>query len=155
MTLPRHPRTFLPALALAALLAACHRGGGKASPAQSGGAPPAPDAQAEATRLGGEIFELVDRAADYRASHRGRPPVSLRQLGVDSLTPETLRAIAADSAHFTVSVGYRRPAGRALQQCSGTDVVLEEASLNGGRFHLSCVTSAGSTGTFEVARAER
>ena len=33
----------------------------------------------------------MDRAVDYRGSHQGRPAASFRQMGVDSLTPATVR----------------------------------------------------------------
>ena len=58
-------------------------------------APPPPVAEgatrvgvpAEATALGNELFELIDRAVEYRGARMGRPPESLRDLGLDSLTP--------------------------------------------------------------------
>ena len=65
----------------------------------------------DAQQLGTEMFELIDRIADYRSSHEGRPPKSLRQLGVDSLTPNTIRRLAVQGRTFTVTVAYRRPAG--------------------------------------------
>ena len=44
-----------------------------------------PQDQQDAETLGQELFELVDRAIDYRGSHQGRPASSFRQMGVDSL----------------------------------------------------------------------
>ena len=108
-------------------------------------------APADAQQLGSEMFELIDRVADYRSSHEGRPPKSLRQLGVDSLTPNTIRRLAIQGRTFTVTVVYRRPEGRAVQNCSAGEDALEQAALNEGRFAVSCDTPSGPEG-FEVVK---
>lgn len=112
---------------------------------------PASGAPVDAQQLGNEMFELIDRVADYRSSHEGRPPRSLRQLGVDSLTPSTIRRLAVQGRTFTITVVYRRPEGRAVQDCSAGEDALEQAALNEGRFAVSCSTPSGPQG-FEVVK---
>ena len=112
---------------------------------------PVSGAPADAQQLGSEMFELIDRIADYRSSHEGRPPRSLRQLGVDSLTPNTVRRLAVQGRTFTVTVVYRRPEGRVVQNCSAGEDALEQAALNEGRFAVACDTPSGPQG-FEVVK---
>ena len=112
---------------------------------------PVNGAPADAQQLGTEMFELIDRIADYRSSHEGKPPKSLRQLGVDSLTANTVRRLAVQGRTFTVTVVYRRPEGRVVQNCSAGEDALEQAALNEGRFAVSCDTPSGPQG-FEVVR---
>ena len=64
--------------------------------------------QADAETLGREVLELVDRAVDYRGSHRGRPAGSLRQLGIDSLTPSTARHLVNVNREPVVTVSFRK-----------------------------------------------
>ena len=78
-------------------------------------------------------------------------PRSLRQLGVDSLTPNTIRRLAIQGRTFTVTIVYRRPEGRTVQNCSAGEDALEQAALNEGRFAVSCETPSGPQG-FEVVR---
>ena len=111
----------------------------------TGGAP------ADAQQLGTELFELIDRVAGYRSSHDGKPPKTLRQLGVDSLTPASVRRLAVQGRTFTVTIAYRKSGGRAVQDCSAGEDALEQAALNDGRFAVSCNTPAGPQG-FEVVR---
>ena len=112
---------------------------------------PVSGAPADAQQLGTEMFELIDRIADYRSSHEGQPPKSLRQLGVDSLTASTVRRLAVQGRTFTVTVVYRRPEGRVVQNCSAGEDALEQAALNEGRFAVSCDTPSGPQG-FEVVK---
>ena len=112
---------------------------------------PVSGAPADAQQLGTEMFELIDRVADYRSSHEGRPPKTLRQLGVDSLTPNTIRRLAIQGRTFTVTVLYRRPQGRTVLSCSAGEDALEQAALNEGRFAVSCDTPSGPQG-LEVVR---
>ena len=112
---------------------------------------PVSGAPADAQQLGSEMFELIDRIADYRSSHEGKPPRSLRQLGVDSLTANTVRRLAVQGRTFTVTVVYRRPEGRVVQNCSAGEDALEQAALNEGRFAVSCDTPSGPQG-FEVVK---
>jgi hypothetical protein len=112
---------------------------------------PVAGAPADVQQLGTEMFELIDRVADYRSSHEGKPPKSLRQLGVDSLTANTIRRLAIQGRTFTVTIVYRRPEGRTVQNCSAGEDALEQAALNEGRFAVSCETASGPQG-FEVVR---
>src|SRR5215207_2697200 len=64
--------------------------------------------QRDAQVLGREIFELVDRAIDYRGSHRGRPAVSLRQMGVESLTTTTIRRMVNVQREPVITVAFRQ-----------------------------------------------
>jgi hypothetical protein len=107
------------------------------------------DVPADATALGNELFELIDRAVEFRSAHMGRPADALRDLGVDSLTPTTARLLSGtDPIAFTSSL--RRP-GNGVVACTATEDVLEQASLNEGRFTVEC-RSAADTRTYEVAR---
>jgi hypothetical protein len=120
-------------------------------------APPPPVAEgatrvgvpAEATALGNELFELIDRAVENRGARMGRPPESLRDLGLDSLTPATARLLSG-TAPIAFTASLRRP-GAKLTACRATEDVLEQASLNEGRFTIECETAEG-TRTYEVAR---
>jgi hypothetical protein len=112
---------------------------------------PVNGAPADAQQLATEMFELIDRIADYRSSHEGKPPKTLRQLGVDSLTPNTIRRLAIQGRTFTVTVLYRRRESRTVQSCSAGEDALEQAALNEGRFAVSCDTPSGPQG-FEVVR---
>jgi hypothetical protein len=106
--------------------------------------------QADADALAREVLELVDRAVDYRGSHRGRPAGSLRQMGVDSLTPTTARVLVSVEREPVVSVSFRRSDARDIVACRGDSHILEEASLNGGRFTLMCTTRAGAQRPMQV-----
>lgn len=99
--------------------------------------------QQDAEALGREIFELVDRALDYRGSHRGRPATSLRQMGADSLTPSTARTLINLAREPVVTVSFRRIDNRATISCRGDGQILEEASLNGGSFTVMCTSRTG------------
>ena len=105
--------------------------------------------QRDVQTLGREIFELVDRAVDYRGSHRGRPAATLRQMGVESLTTTTLRRMVNLQREPVITVSFRRPAGREIVSCRGTSQILEEASLN-GRYTLICASSSGAQRPMEV-----
>ena len=106
--------------------------------------------QADAETLGREVFDLVDRAVDYRGSHRGRPAASLRQMGVDSLTPATARVLVSVEREPVVTVSFRRGDSREVVACRGDSQILEEASLNGGRFTLMCTTKTGAQRPIQV-----
>ncbi|HUF34401.1 MAG TPA: hypothetical protein VMN37_00545 [Gemmatimonadales bacterium] len=130
-------------LAFAAALAVAGCGGGdRPSGAVEDAALP-PD-QRDAEALGREIFDLVDRAVDYRGSHRGRPARSLRQMGVDSLTPATARLLITVEREPVVTVRYRTAEGREITSCRGDSQILEEATISGGRFTLMCTTRSGA-----------
>ena len=111
-------------------------------PAES--APALPRDRQDAETLGREVFELVDRAIDYRGSHRGRPAASFRQMGIDTLTPTTVRRLVTIEREPVVTVAFRRTENREVTSCRGDGQILEDATLNGGRFTLMCTTSSGA-----------
>jgi hypothetical protein len=125
------------------LVAACGAKDAARSP-DADARPGLPKDRQEAETLGRELFELVDRAIDYRGSHRGRPAASFRQMGVDSLTPLTARALVNLAREPVVTVSFRRTANREITSCRGDGQILEEATLNGGRFTVMCTTRSGA-----------
>ena len=142
-----------PALALVCLLAACNgQDGPKDAPPQSSDLPAD---QIDAETLGREVLELIDRAVDYRGSHRGRPAGSLRQLGIDSLTPTTARHLLNVNREPVVTVQFRRVDGRQITSCRGDSNILEEASINAGRFTLMCTARSGAQRPVQVGGAGR
>ena len=137
-----------------ALLAACGaRDAGRPERAEARSDLP-PD-QNEAETLGHEVFELVDRAIDYRGSHQGRPAASFRQMGIDSLTPATARRLVNIAREPVVTVAFRRTASREITSCRGDSGILEEAALNGGRFTLMCTTGSGAQRPMRVGASGR
>ena len=136
--------------AAALLLAAC--GGEKPAAGASSDAPrtAADSAAADLMTLGTEISRLLDLADDYRGSHHGAAPRTLRTLGVDSLTPVLARSIRASGRDAWVTVAFRRPAGRAWTSCTGDLNVLESAVLGTGGYTLSCLTPEGETRTVQA-----
>ena len=136
-------------LAFAWTLAAC--GGRDARPQPREAAPASRTGPlGDADLLGREVFELVDRAVDYRGSHRGRPASSLRQMGVDSLTPSTARVMVSLEREPVVTVSFRKVDTRAIVSCRGDSHILEEAALNGGRFTLMCTSRSGAQRPIQV-----
>jgi hypothetical protein len=132
-----------PAALLLALLTACGSNeGARAQPAEVRA--DLPRDQEEAETLGHEVFDLVDRAIDYRGSHQGRPAATFRQMGIDSLTPGTVRRLVNIAREPVVTVTFRRTQDREITSCRGDSQILEEASLNGGRFTLMCTTGSGT-----------
>jgi hypothetical protein len=131
------------------LLGCTETGGSKAQrPLGSQLSPEQRDAQA----LGREIFELVDRAMDYRGSHRGRPAASLRHMGVDSLTPTTVRRVVNVQREPVITVAFRQTAGREIISCRGDRQILEDASVH-GRYTLMCTARSGAQRPVEVVTA--
>jgi hypothetical protein len=122
---------------------------GKSAPPPVAAGATRDDVPAEVTALGNELFELIDRAVEFRSAHMGRPADALRDLGVDSLTPTTARTLSS-TAPITLASSLRRP-GAGVVACRATEDVLEQASLNEGRFTVDC-ESNGETRTYEVAR---
>ena len=104
------------------VLAAC----GKPSPPPVEAGASRTAVPAEAATLGNELFELLD-----------------------SLTPETARALDS-SAPIAFSTALRRPAGE-VSACRASEDVLEQASLNEGRFVVECETADGPR-SYEVSR---
>jgi len=106
--------------------------------------PDLPQDQQDAETLGREVFDLVDRAVDYRGSHQGRPAVSFRQMGIDSLTPSTVRRLVNLAREPVITVAFRRVDTREITSCRGDSQILEEATLNGGRFTVMCTSRSGA-----------
>jgi hypothetical protein len=146
--------SWLFALGLACTAAGCGPGA-DAKPRADDGSHLPPDQQ-DARGLGLEIFDLVDRAVAYRASHQGRPATTLRQMGIESLTATTVRRILNVQREPVVTVAYRRPDQREIVSCRGDSQLLVEASLNGGRFTLMCTARSGAQRPMEIGEpAER
>lgn len=106
----------------------------------------------DAAILGRELYDLVDQAMSYKSAHRGRPPKSLRELGVDQLTPTTQRTLVSTGGDLTVTIEFRSLEGHALHDCRGTSAVLEEAAINAGDFSLICTTVSGGSTTVKARR---
>ena len=113
-----------------------------------------PADQRDAEVLGREVFELVDRAVDYRGSHKGRPAASFRQMGIDTLTSLTVRRLVNLEREPVITVAFRKTDTREIISCRGDSQVLEESAINGGRFTLMCTTRAGSQRPIRVGRSE-
>ncbi|HEX3236625.1 MAG TPA: hypothetical protein VHR41_20700 [Gemmatimonadales bacterium] len=129
------------ALAMLLILTACGKTDtGRPAAAQSRSSQPPGDAE----MLGREVFDLVDRAIDYRGSHMGRPASSFRQMGIDSLSGATVRRLVNLEREPVVTVAFRKPGAHQILSCRGDSQILEEASLNGGRFTLMCTTASGA-----------
>ena len=127
---------------------ACGSGGDTSKP--DAAASPADPAQAEAELLGRDLADIVDRVMAYRSAHQNRLPSSLRQAGIDSLAPQFVRRLGRQGSEPLVTVVFRRTDGRLVTGCSGTSAVLEDASLRGGAFEVSCTVAAGGVQTFTV-----
>lgn len=113
--------------------------------------PPAEGAgQAEAAKLGHELFDLVDRTMGYYSAHLGEFPPNINAVGVDSLTSATVRRLSVQGKVPTVTVAFRHPEGHDLRSCAGTNRVLEDSMLNDGAFTVVCTLADGSTRPFTV-----
>lgn len=135
------PISWLPALLLALMIAGCSDNAGQKSRTTER-SPLSPD-QRDAEVLGHEIFDLVDRAVDYRGSHMGRPAANLPQMGVESLTTATVRRVVNVQREPVITVAFRQTGGRDIISCRGDSQILEDKSLN-GRFTIMCTASSGA-----------
>jgi hypothetical protein len=135
-------------LALAVSGAECNKVGAKPRSADDDELPPA---ERDAHLLGREVFDLVDRAIDYRGSHRGRPAANLRMMGIESLTTTTVRRVVNVQREPVVTVEFRHAGSREIVSCRGDSQVLEEASLKGS-FTLMCTSSSGVQRPMEVGK---
>jgi hypothetical protein len=140
-------------LALVCLVAACDKGNRGNAAQQPKADLPAHELDVET--LGREVLELVDRAVDYRGSHRGRPAASLRQMGVDSLTPTTARHLLNVNREPVVTVQFRKTEGRVITSCRGDSHILEEAAINAGRFTMMCTSRSGAQRPVQVGGLRR
>jgi hypothetical protein len=146
-------RTLAFALISAVVTGCANKDNNTRPPAESQESQLPPD-QRDAEMLGREILELVDRAMDYRGSHRGRPAASLRQMGVDSLTPSTARYLVSLEREPLITVSFRKLNGREIVSCRGDSHILEEASLNGGRFTVMCTNRSGVQRPIRVGQSD-
>lgn len=128
------------ALPLLLLLLACGTGEEKrAAPAAK---VPTDPVLADATLLGNELRDVVDRVMAYRSSHQNRLPNSLRQAGIDSLAPQFVRRLERQGSDPLVTIAFRKLEGRAVSRCRGTNVVLEDIVMHGS-FDLACDLTSG------------
>jgi hypothetical protein len=141
--------SWLLTVGLACLAAGCGPGADAKPRVADDGSDLPPDQQ-DARALGLEIFDLVDRAVAYRASHQGRPAATLRQMGIESLTANTVRRMLNVQREPVVTVAYRRPDQREIVTCRGDSQILVEASVNGGRFTLMCTARSGAQRPMEI-----
>ena len=111
-------------------------------------------AQQDAELLGRRVLQLLDHAAAYRSSHRGRLPATVAQLGLDSLTPDMVQRVRTRDRSPVAHVAFRRPATRAIAWCEADVIALEEASLNAGAFRVWCERTGGETDSFTVGGTE-
>jgi len=117
----------------------------------AGSKAPIPDQDAE--HLGRDLFDVMDAVLSYKASHQGRLPQTLRQVGVDSLTRSTIRRLAVDAGTPVVTSIFRNTEGHQLSSCRGTSDIQEEASLNERIFSVDCATVGGAPAHFKVQGA--
>src|SRR3954468_20674220 len=112
------PISWLPSLLLllALVVAGCDNAGSKTRTTER--SPLSPD-QRDAEILGREIFDLIDRAVDYRGSHMGRPAANLPQMGVESLTTATVRRVVNVQRQPVITVAFRQSSGRDIISCRG------------------------------------
>jgi hypothetical protein len=121
------------------LLLACGKDEDKAAPEAT---LPADPVLADATLLGMELRDVVDRVMAYRSSHQNRLPGSLRAAGIDSLTSQFVRRLERQGNDPLVTIGFRRIDGRAVSRCRGTNVVLEDLVIR-GNFDVACDLTSG------------
>jgi hypothetical protein len=129
--------------------AACG-GGAKKKKKAAPTAPPVDPVVEEAAILGRELKDIVDRVMSYKSSHRNALPNSLRQVGIDSLTPVFIRRLSRQGGEPLVTIAYRRREGHAVTLCRGTNVVLEDAMLREGKFDIVCEMSGGNIRNFVI-----
>jgi len=143
--------TWLGAAALVML--ACQE---KPKPVPPGEAPPAgqhdtaTQAEQDARFLGKDLVDILDQVLSYKTSHRGRIPRSLREVGIDSLGPATIRRLSVENGQPIITVVYRQLAGRQVRSCQGGRDVLDESTLSGGAFTLNCILADGTPSSVHV-----
>ncbi|MFL5402519.1 MAG: hypothetical protein ACJ8BF_06840 [Gemmatimonadales bacterium] len=140
---------WLVILALIAVVGCDQRASSRARPASDDSHLP-PD-ERDAHILGREVYELVDRAVDYRGSHRGRPAANFRMMGIESLTTNTVRRVVNVQREPVVTVAFRQPTGREILSCRGDSQVLEQAAVR-GLFTIMCTASSGAQRPMEVEK---
>jgi hypothetical protein len=129
------------------------RGGKPAGPAARPAPPSGEVAEQEATLLGREVFDLVDRLAAYAAANQRKYPGSLRTAGIDSLTPKVAHSIDTRTVPPMGIAMFRNPLGHLITSCRGTTDILEESALHDGHFTVTCTDSLGRGSPYRVQRA--
>jgi hypothetical protein len=76
-------------------------------------------------------------------------------MGIDSLTPTTVRRLVNLAREPVITVAFRKTDTREITSCRGDSQILEEATLNGGRFTVMCSTSSGAQRPMQVGTAGR
>ncbi len=142
----------LSGLLLAGALAACSGDKPAAGHRPAANLPPVEPAQADANEIGRELYDIMDRVMAYRSSHRNRLPGSLRQAGLDSLTPMYVRRLGREGSDPLVTIAFRHSEGHVLRSCAGTSLILESSMLHDGTFEVLCDSVAGGSGRFRVAK---
>jgi hypothetical protein len=71
-------------------------------------------------------------------------------MGIESLTPATVRRVVNLQREPVVTVAFRRGEGREIVSCRGDSQILVDAAANGGRFTLMCTTGSGAQRPMEV-----
>ncbi len=94
-------------------------------------------AAADTRRLGEEGLRVFDEVMAFATSRR-RFPATLREAGVDSLTPATARWLEAEDGKPRVWVAFRDPAGHAVVACGVDRQSLEDRSLADGSYAARC-----------------
>lgn len=128
--------------AAALLGVACHRQPSR--PARTEAPLPSDPAARDAEELGRQVLALLDRAADFRGAHQGTGPRSLREAGLDSLTPQYARVLTATDSGVSVTVTFRHPEGRVYLSCTGGLADLEASGLGTGSYALQCTRADGT-----------
>jgi hypothetical protein len=113
---------------------------------------PADPVLADATLLGMELRDVVDRVMAYRSSHQNRLPGSLRAAGIDSLAPQFVRRLERQGSDPLVTIAFRRLDGRTVSRCRGTNVVLEDLVMRGS-FDVACDLTSGGFRSLTITPA--
>lgn len=139
---------LLPALVLLAACGGETGSGGRGRGALPPGGTARDTAGADARRLGAEGLRVLDDVMAYGATRR-RTPASLREAGIDSLTPTTARWLELADGQPVVWVGFRSAEGHALLACGVDRQAVEDRSLADGSYAARC---RSGDGTVEVRR---
>jgi len=145
-------RELLGAATLAALVLFLTACGGDAKP-RAGSAPDSTGGpnreEKEAAQLGAEIISVLDRVLAYASARSGQAPATIAEVGLDSLTPKVVRRVSRQGRDLVVTAAFRRPTGRAVTECHGTDRVFEDLSIL-GHYELICIVAGGGTRAFTI-----
>jgi hypothetical protein len=139
---------MLVALAMGLGIVAC--GAKPENPQRRGGSAPVDPAQAEAEAMSRELVDVLDWVVAYKSAHQGRIPTSLRQAGLDSLSPEYVRRVGRDGRLPVITIAQRRPRGHQVASCTASSQILEDRVLRDGTYELPCAMVSGGGRTFVI-----